>query len=111
MVGSPMPGLEDFTDAELRNMPDVVVIYRRHIPWGDAGIIDEPVEFSRLRYVNFALPRLRADSRDLQAVSFIYHWIQAVPDEDLAAVRRRLDLETMVHLALRRLARDLSTRE
>lgn len=111
-VLSPMPGLEDLSDAELRQVTDAVVIYRRHVPWGApfTCIVDEPVDFCRLAYIKFYLPRLRADSRDLQGVSFVYAFLADVPDEDVAAVRRRLDLETVVHLALRQLARDFYTR-
>ncbi len=107
---NPMPGLEDFTDAELRDMADVVVIYRRSVPWGESIIIDEPVDLCRLPMINFALPRLRLDARDMHAVSFTYRFVQAVPDADMAALRARLSFEEAVHLAIRRVERDFYTR-
>jgi len=106
-----MPGLEDYSDQQLRDMPDVVVIYRRYIPWGQTCIVDEPVDLSRLKMVNFALPRLRLDACDLQGVSFTYRFVQAVSDADMAALRARLSFEEEIHFALRFVERDFYTRE
>ncbi|MBC7932034.1 MAG: hypothetical protein H7Z38_15865 [Rubrivivax sp.] len=94
-------------------MPDIVVVYRRHVPWGapPTCVIDEPVEICRLSMIKFQLIRLRHDARDLQGVSFIYRFVLGVPDADLCAVRAHISLEEQVHLALRFVERDFYTRE
>lgn len=113
MVLNPMPGLEDFSDQQLRDMPDVVVVYRRYVPWDLplTCVAEEPVDLCRLSMIRFALPRLRLDACDLQSVSFTYRFVQAVSDEDMAALRARLSFEEEVHFAIRRVAKDFYTRE
>ncbi len=108
-----MPGIEDYSDYQLRQISDAVLVYRRHVPWGESldRIVEEPVDLCLLDLIKFHLHRLRQDARDLRGVSFIYRFTISVPDEDLAAVRSHIKLEEEVHLALRCLERDFYTRE
>ena len=112
-VLNPMPGLEDFTDAELRDMTDVVIVYRHHVPWGKPStcIVDEPVDLCRLGFISFTLPRLRLDACDLHGVSFTYRFVQAVSDADMATLRARLSFEEEIHFCIRWVERDFYTRE
>jgi hypothetical protein len=104
---------EGYTDDELRAQGDIVVVYRRHVPW-DAPrdwVLEDAIEFSRFDTVNFILAKLRLDALDMRAVSFTYRFIQDVDDYDIRKVRAHIASELEVHLVLRRIRRDFYTRE
>lgn len=108
-----MYSLEEHSNAYLRALPDVVIIYRSHVPW-DASIdetVCEPVDLCQLKFIEFHLVRLRRDARGLTRASFTCRLVRDVTDDDLAAVRAHMELESEVHIYLRRLAREMSTQE
>lgn len=106
-----MPGLEDFPNHILRAMPDVIIVYRSHVPWGQPYLVDEPVDICKQTMIRFTLPRLRMDALDLQNATFTYRFIQAVTDEDLAVLRARLTFEEEIHFALRYTEKSFYTHE
>ncbi len=106
--------LERYTNAELRALGDVVVIFRRHFAWGVEDLTEEviePVELCRPSVMKFQLVRLRHDARDLRCPSFTYRCVTDVSDADLYAVRAHISLEEEVHFALKFVERDFYPRE
>ncbi|MDQ3753676.1 MAG: hypothetical protein M3371_02975 [Acidobacteriota bacterium] len=106
--------LESFTNAELREDGDIVVIFRSHFAWDADDLTDEivePVALARLRFLPYRMPGLRSDARDLRGVSF--HWcdVWACSDHVLEVVKGHLRTEYEIHVCLRRLGRTEYTRE
>lgn len=106
--------LESYTNAELREGGDIVVIFRSHFAWDADDLTDEivePVALARLRFLPYRMPGLKSDARDLRGVRFHWRDVRACPDRVLEAVKRHLRAEDEIHVCLRRLGRTEYTRE
>jgi hypothetical protein len=94
----------------LRTMDGMVIICRAHYtdsPYPET----EAIALCKRKHINYLLPRLRDDARDLRGVEF--HWwdVMGITDHMLDMVKSHLRLEDEIKMYIRRLELNISTHE